>query len=1343
MAELRVLFDRKGKGKGKGGGHDVRLVPPSGAGVPGAEGFAPDLTEEDYEDMRWYLESYMDLPDGGSVVRAGRVEEKLRRWGRSLYDALFRSREQGRLLDELFDQDGPRLLTIATEDSALLRLPWELLADRRGPLSRQGVTLRRQLEQGGRRVDYRVHLPLRVLVVVSRPADLGWIDPRLTTGAMLDALDSLGSQVVVDFCRPPTLERMEKMLADGETRGRPYHVLHFEGHGTFLADVGLGALAFEKTAASAAAPSDFVRADRLGSLLAAHRIPLTILEACRSSAVGKVPAFRSVAPRLVEAGVGSVVAMSHAVHVEATRLLFERFYREVVAGRSIGQALEAGRGTLLAQPHRWIEAGPGGRTVELLDWFLPTLYQQGEDLSLVPPEATLPGALAETGDTRSRRRPLPGRDELGAFPRPPLYRFHGRAAELYRLEGEFRRHRSVLLHAMGGMGKTTLAREAAHWWTRTGLFPDGACFLSFEQGAGADHVIRVLGTYLEGPEFERRPVEEQARRARELFDERRVLMVWDNFESVLPAFEPGSAQGPEGVPLYSAEERGHIVELFRDWTESETGRGRLLVTCRPAEAGLLGAHELELQGLSRPDSLHLLARVLEVKGVELPKRQDLEELLTLLGDHPLSVELVAPHLKDMSPEKIVKDFASLLNRFQGPAEVERNQSLLASLEFSTRRLSPETRSALPWLGLFRGGVFEQVLLRVSELDPGVWEGARQELESTALVRVERELQLTARPYLRFHPTLAYQAADQAPASDEVRRRFVAVYGGVEGAVYQALRGTQPKAGLEVLAREEANFRVAVGWALEAGEYGVASDLGETFARYLQMSGRLRERDSWVTWLASEVGRGGFTEATVGRERDAAWTLFTQGRFQEAVARLEALLERLRHATDFDPAFQLAYTQTMLGRVYYSGGLSGQAIPLLEEAVGQWEGLVKGKEARGEDSTAERGNLSATLGDLSNALQSAGRLDEALAASKRGLALRRELGHDREIAAGLVQVAQILKDQGRFQEADEGYQEALVAARQAGDRELEGTALQHRGSLADDQGRLTQATELYRQALTLFQDMNDEASVMRTSNLLGVVERKAGRLAEARAWYERSREIAQRLGDQDSLGIAFQNLGIVSQKEGEAARRAGDEDTARRRFQEAAASVNESLSLKKKRANEPGAADSHDQLGRIHLLLGELDEAQEHAHQAREIQERLGLKGVYVSYNTLAEIAHARGEDEEAAQWRQKHDELVAELERRARGPAGSAGLPPEAVQALLTLAAACARSGLEGADLPPDAESTLAQLDELPPPLRSLSGTYRALAAGEVPSLPSGLPAALEEGLKELLAAVAEARGGG
>ena len=142
-----------------------------------------------------------------------------------------------------------------------------------------------------------VQLPLRILYVVSRPGDTGFIDPRMTTKSLFAALDPLGASVRIDFCRPPTLARMEEMLRDGQASGEPYTLVHFDGHGNFLPEAQIGALCFEKPDdGSGESETDHVRADRLGTLLAQYQIPLVVLEACRSATVGKTAVFRSVAP---------------------------------------------------------------------------------------------------------------------------------------------------------------------------------------------------------------------------------------------------------------------------------------------------------------------------------------------------------------------------------------------------------------------------------------------------------------------------------------------------------------------------------------------------------------------------------------------------------------------------------------------------------------------------------------------------------------------------------------------------------------------------------------------------------------------------------------------------------------------------------------------------------------------------------------------------------------------------------------------------------------------------------------------------------------------------------------
>jgi tetratricopeptide (TPR) repeat protein len=811
----------------------------------------------------------------------------------------------------------------------------------------------------------------------------------------------------------------------------------------------------------------------------------------------------------------------------------------------------------------------------------------------------------------------------------------------------------------------------------------------------------------------------------------------------LPAFH--GDQTAHHTP-YTDDVRRELADLFGDLTTGP-GRGCVLVTCRPGETGLPGARKFELGGLARADSLWLLHRILEKDGASLsdPRltKEKLEPLLHDLADHPLSLELVGPHLRRLTPEQIRADFGKLVTTMRQESDQGRNTSLLASLEFSRRHLSDAARAALPWLGLFSGGVFEDLLLDVSRIEPTAWEAIRAELVGIALLRTEDDIQIGNRPFLRFHPTLAIASADSSPATQpETRERFLRGYLTLMGALDKALRGDQSRAALAILDCEEMNWRTAVRWAIADSQHQMASALGETFLRYLERSGRLRERDAWVLMLRDAVSQEGFTAETAAYEREHAWTLFTQGDPHRAVERLQALTERLRQTTEFDPAFQLAPAVGVLGRVLYSAGAAAQAIPVLQEAVvlceqlvervgGQsWEGLLDtGDHPR---VATELGNLSAAMGDLANALRGAGQHDEALEVAEKCIVIQQARGSLREVAVDHGRCAQILMVAGRYDEADARYDLALAAARQAGDKDVEGSILQHQGSLADDRNQLDRASRLYQQALQRFQDADATGSMMRTYNLLGVIEQKAGRLAEARAWYGRSRELAVQLKDQPGIGQAAQNIGIVCQQEGEVARTRGDETAAKRHFGEARRSVEESCAVWQSHKNKPDEASSLSQLARIHLLLGDLAAAERHAHGAREIRESLGLKEVVKDYNTLANIAAARS-DTAAVEWARKRDELRAELEHRA---GGGGSIPSQMLRTLEALTLACARAGYGGEPLGPAEEEALAKLDSFPAPFPDFSAALRRVTAGEIPSIPANFPPQLRALLDDITKAI-------
>ncbi len=102
-----------------------------------------------------------------------------------------------RLFDRFLERREPgRLLTVSSDHPAVLAQPWELLPDAAGTYlvhDNPRISVRRRLPKtGGGRTPLKVKPKdrLRLLFVVSRPKEAGFIDPRADALAVLDALDA-------------------------------------------------------------------------------------------------------------------------------------------------------------------------------------------------------------------------------------------------------------------------------------------------------------------------------------------------------------------------------------------------------------------------------------------------------------------------------------------------------------------------------------------------------------------------------------------------------------------------------------------------------------------------------------------------------------------------------------------------------------------------------------------------------------------------------------------------------------------------------------------------------------------------------------------------------------------------------------------------------------------------------------------------------------------------------------------------------------------------------------------------------------------------------------------------
>jgi hypothetical protein len=279
----------------------------------------------------------------------------------------------------------------------------------------------------------------------------------------------------------------------------------------------------------------FIHAEKLAGVMHDYRIPLVFLEACQSAKTEEDPTA-SVAAKLLEEGVASVVAMSHSVLVETAHRFVKAFYSELARGTRVGTAMLAGQQALYGDTYRGQIMGAG--ELHLQDWFVPVLYQEEQDPPLIT--KVLP---KEVQQLQAKQRRL----NLGKLPDPPPHHFLGRSRELLALERLLHNQPYAVVRGQGGAGKTTLAVELARWLVRTNRFRRAA-FVSLEQYTDARGALDELGRQLlpEGDNWSvaQYPDLKQALQSVErALGDHPTLIVLDNIESVLPGNFPSPLAG--------------------------------------------------------------------------------------------------------------------------------------------------------------------------------------------------------------------------------------------------------------------------------------------------------------------------------------------------------------------------------------------------------------------------------------------------------------------------------------------------------------------------------------------------------------------------------------------------------------------------------------------------------------------------------------------------------------------------------------------------------------------------------------------------------------------------------
>jgi hypothetical protein len=356
-----------------------------------------EVPSQDQEDLRWYLEDQLQHPAALTAAITTRVEQRIKDVGSRLFRTVF---EDGLATRELWKAARERLsetrIEIETGVGDDFRLPWELIREADSdPWVLQAESFVRALSRPKRHTakTIQIELPIRILLVICRPAGNRDVSFRSVANQVVRLLEEYPATAFhVRVLRPPTFAQLGKELRTAQQAGRPYHIVHFDGHGLFedlqARHTGTaplnprGFICFENP--DFRGNEELIHGGILGSVLQEHGVTVLILNACRSANThamirpadlaasserprSRVGAFGSLAHEVLNAGVPGVVAMSYNVYVATATQFVSDLYRSILSGHSLCSAVSLARKRLRDSPLR--QVGADQRVLQ--DWIVP------------------------------------------------------------------------------------------------------------------------------------------------------------------------------------------------------------------------------------------------------------------------------------------------------------------------------------------------------------------------------------------------------------------------------------------------------------------------------------------------------------------------------------------------------------------------------------------------------------------------------------------------------------------------------------------------------------------------------------------------------------------------------------------------------------------------------------------------------------------------------------------------------------------------------------------------------------------------------------------------------------
>lgn len=696
-------------------------------------------------------------------------------------------------------------------------------------------------------------------------------------------------------------------------------------------------------------------------------------------------------------------------------------------------------------------------------------------------------------------------DSLSGFESLPIVdtSFVGRTHELGEVVSYLQdaQCRCLTLHGPPGVGKSRMALEAVRLVLSGGVVQEVAyCNLDALTAASQfiDHLAASLDLNLPAGE-------DAVVQVRKHLETRRVLIVLDNFETVIEA-------APRVADLLSA---------CRRLTALVTSRERLNIVAEWVYP-LTGLPVTATHGL--PDAVDLFVRRAKRSRLDFPASDDTLEAAAAIGrlvdGAPLAIELAASLTKAMSVPEIAREIHSdfsVLNTTDQDVP-PRHRSIRAALESSWRLLDESERAIMCDLAVCRGG------FRI--------EAARDLAGATLpnLIRLIDRSLLRTTPSGRYdrHLLLYEFTREQARRDPErfrlTEERHAHHYLRLAAEAETDLRGDHPQEAMARLTEELQNFRAAWTWAVEERHADLLESAATPLRIFFDKHGRFAEGLDMIKQATAVLDPAVQAEAATQGVLliQSAWLAYRLGRYREAEtmavrgmdllrphggarSRVEGLhilgalrfhagaLVRARH--DWTEALQLARKDGN----QYAVAQSLDYLGIVEENLGNYQRAKRFHQAS-LDLTRQLGNRAREVTVLNNygtlALLT-GDLAEAEILLEEGLETARRIGAEQDIPYLLNNRARVHLAYGEHEAAGRLGREALEMARRMREGALQMRVLvETLGPLGLATGDLEASRQAYHRCLALAWTMHSVVTVLEALVGIAQTEGQSGNLGLA-------------------------------------------------------------------------------------------------------------------------------------------------------------------------------------------------------------------------------------------------------